>query len=117
VSGIGGQFDNSSPYTSGYQIQPRNIQDIELISSVIEIETANVQVFPNPNNGQFTINWLENSTYFTATLFNLNGQVITSLQSDVNSIVVSANGIATGLYILEVKGGDKTFRTKLTINK
>jgi hypothetical protein len=76
-----------------------------------------VQVFPNPNNGQFTINWLENSTDFTATLFNLNGQVITSVQSNANSIVVSANGIATGLYILEVKGGDKTFRTKLTINK
>jgi hypothetical protein len=37
VSGIGGQFDNSSPYTSGYQIQPRNIQDIELISSVREM--------------------------------------------------------------------------------
>ncbi len=28
VTGIGGQFDNSSPFTSGYQIFPRGIQDI-----------------------------------------------------------------------------------------
>jgi hypothetical protein len=62
--GIGGQFDNSSPYTSGYQIQPRYLQDIILISSVNDVEVANVQVFPNPNNGQFKINWLENTNGF-----------------------------------------------------
>jgi len=116
VSGIGGQFDNSSPYTSGYQIQPRSIQDIELISSVNNIATANVRVFPNPNNGQFTINWLENTKGFEATMYSLNGQAIVHVDTNENTTVVAANGIAAGLYILEVKGDDKVFRTKLTIN-
>ncbi len=29
VVGIGGQFDNSAPYTSGYQIFPRSVMDID----------------------------------------------------------------------------------------
>lgn len=117
VLGIGGQFDNSSPYTSGYQIQPRYLQDIILISGVNDVEVANVQVFPNPNNGQFKINWLENTNGFTATLYNLNGQVVTRVQSNENTTTIFADAVSTGLYLLEVKGGDKTFRTKMTIGK
>ncbi|MBI1315369.1 T9SS type A sorting domain-containing protein [bacterium] len=29
VRGVGGQFDNTSPYTSGYQIQPSSLADIQ----------------------------------------------------------------------------------------
>jgi predicted extracellular nuclease len=45
VIGIGGQFDGSSPYTSGYQILPRSTADIILYTSTLgqvlinEIET------------------------------------------------------------------------------
>lgn len=34
VCGIGGQFDNSSPFTSGYQLLPRYVADIKPIISV-----------------------------------------------------------------------------------
>lgn len=39
VIGAGGQFDGSNPYTSGYQIQPRDLQDI--IPAVAATPTIN----------------------------------------------------------------------------
>jgi hypothetical protein len=54
---------------------------------------------------------------FTATLYNLNGQVVTRVQSNENTTTIFADAVSTGLYLLEVKGEDKTFRTKMTIGK
>ena len=49
VTGVGGQFDTSSPFTSGYQLFPRRDSDISTITSVREAAWApEVQIFPNP---------------------------------------------------------------------
>jgi plastocyanin len=37
VTGIGGQFDNSDPYTDGYQVLPRYAADIEVMTTGCEI--------------------------------------------------------------------------------
>lgn len=37
VTGIGGQFDSSDPYTDGYQLLPRYAADVEVISTGCEI--------------------------------------------------------------------------------
>ncbi|MFK8006200.1 MAG: DUF5689 domain-containing protein [Saprospiraceae bacterium] len=37
VTGIGGQFDSSDPYTEGYQLFPRYAADVEVISTGCEI--------------------------------------------------------------------------------
>ncbi len=37
VTGLGGQFDNSDPYTSGYQLLPRYAADIEVMMTGCEI--------------------------------------------------------------------------------
>ena len=37
VTGIGGQFDNSDPYTDGYQLLPRYAADIEVMTTGCEI--------------------------------------------------------------------------------
>ncbi|MEQ9263058.1 MAG: T9SS type A sorting domain-containing protein [Owenweeksia sp.] len=47
VVGAGGQFDNSNPYTSGYQIQPRDLNDI--IPIVVTTPTIN---FPLASQSQ-----------------------------------------------------------------
>jgi len=57
LTGIGGQFDSSSPYTEGYQIFPRYLTDIDFINSVSNPVLANkgVQVSPNPAVGTVQI--------------------------------------------------------------
>ncbi len=46
VTGIGWQFDNSSPYDSGYQIQPRFIADIDPYDEFMPDTTTVVDAFP-----------------------------------------------------------------------
>ncbi len=42
VTGIGGQFDNSRPFTGGYQISPRSSADISVVSGIEEIPAKEV---------------------------------------------------------------------------
>ena len=46
VTGIGGQFDNSSPFDSGYQIFPRYIADIDPYEEFVEDTTTMVDLYP-----------------------------------------------------------------------
>lgn len=39
ITGIGGQFDNSDPYTEGYQLLPRYVADLETITNPCDIAT------------------------------------------------------------------------------
>ncbi len=57
LTGIGGQFDSSSPYTEGYQIFPRYLTDIDFLNSVSNPVLADkgVQVSPNPAVGTVQI--------------------------------------------------------------
>ncbi len=49
LTGIGGQFDTSLPYTEGYQIFPRYLADIQIISSTQEAgAVSRIQLLPNP---------------------------------------------------------------------
>jgi plastocyanin/spore coat polysaccharide biosynthesis protein SpsF (cytidylyltransferase family) len=49
ITGLGGQFDNSAPFTSGYQITPRYDADLDLMIATKEANfSQNVQFSPNP---------------------------------------------------------------------
>ncbi|MCB0639911.1 MAG: T9SS type A sorting domain-containing protein, partial [Lewinella sp.] len=49
VTGLGGQFDSSEPYTEGYQLLPRYTDDFEIIESTDEPGWgAEVRLYPNP---------------------------------------------------------------------
>ncbi|MBK7343236.1 MAG: T9SS type A sorting domain-containing protein [Saprospiraceae bacterium] len=50
VTGLGTQFDESSPYLHDYQIMPRYIEDIDLINSTLEPFISSWIVTPNPTS-------------------------------------------------------------------
>lgn len=57
LTGIGGQFDATAPYTEGYQIFPRYLSDINIISAVsspVRVEKS-VQLSPNPAVGSVQV--------------------------------------------------------------
>lgn len=58
VIGVGGQFDSSNPYTSGYQLFPRDTSDI--IPVVAQVITANDDVVEVPYNTATTFSPLAN---------------------------------------------------------
>lgn len=60
VSGIGGQFDSSAPYDSGYQLSPRYSADIvvageECFTGVNSKAMINLLVYPNPATNELRV--------------------------------------------------------------
>ncbi len=48
VTGLGTQFDETSPYLDDYQIMPRYMEDIDLINSTVDHLTSTWTLYPNP---------------------------------------------------------------------
>lgn len=108
VTGIGGQFDSSSPYDDGYQLLPRYESDVEFVTATKNIDTdGSVEISPNPAQSTFTIT--SQSEIELISIFDLSGRkimeskksTITLLQSGVFMVHVQTNeGVAFRKLIL-----------------
>jgi len=86
-----------------------------------EIESEFISVFPNPNNGNFTVTI---NTLFGAdcdvAIHNGVGQIIYSrpvtFNANTRSFELNLNGIAKGVYSLTVVDGNKRYNQKLVID-
>ncbi|MBK7149796.1 MAG: T9SS type A sorting domain-containing protein [Bacteroidetes bacterium] len=114
VIGIGGQFDNSSPYNSGYQILPRYTQDIILISGIQTVPFAIRNVYPNPNNGSFNVS-LQITDIAKLNLLDMAGQLVYRTQSDNSSVNIGTSHLAKGVYFLEVHTNGSISREKIVV--
>ena len=100
VTGIGGQFDNSSPYTSGYQIFPRYQADIELISNTNTPANlaGQVRIFPNPTNG--FLNIVSEIELTNISISNILGQEVMTVQSPNATTALNVSNLTNGVYII-----------------
>jgi hypothetical protein len=77
-----------------------------------------VRIYPNPNNGKFTIElpYIEDKALITVS--DVAGRTIHSRvvrDGDGNTIHLDLGSIARGVYIVEVSFGDQRVRTKLVV--
>ena len=73
VIGIGGQFDNSSPFTAGYQLLPRYIQDIVVaVPPTYDLAVTEIMANSNDVDAAISPDWFEITNYGT-TAINLAG--------------------------------------------
>ncbi|MCB9260759.1 MAG: T9SS type A sorting domain-containing protein [Flavobacteriales bacterium] len=101
ITGIGGQFDNSSPYNSGYQIFPRKLSDIEKYRNAgIKEFTLSAKVFPNPTEGVVYIESVENLT--SIRVFDIQGNVVSKTSANGLNAIVSLENLASGMYLIEI---------------
>jgi hypothetical protein len=101
VTGIGSQYDPTSPYTDNYYIVPRYKTDISKSNSIKETEILNkVSLFPNPSNGTF---YIQNGTHgkLIIEVFNTFGQSIFKTNS-VLAIQKIDLSTEKGLYMVKV---------------
>ncbi len=101
LTGVGGQFDNSSPFDSGYQMFPRYISDFSTFLNVEELE-GKISVFPNPVANILNIDSDVEIESFD--LYSNFGQKVMSGQY-ANRIDVSA--LPSGQYMLVLNNGNK----------
>jgi DNA/RNA endonuclease YhcR with UshA esterase domain len=100
VTGLGGQFDNSSPYTSGYQLFPRNQGDIELLINTNEPKnlSGQIKLFPNPTSGLLNIVSEVNLTAVRIT--NVLGQEVMNMNNVNTQTSLDVSDFANGVYII-----------------
>lgn len=117
IIGISSQFATSSqaPYLDGYQIVPRNFQDVlpcgEVGIETQPIEQLSVKLYPNPSK-----DWIQIETqnpFGELLVFDLNGRLVLSDRIlENNRFTLDIASLNTGLYILHLNGktGSQTVR-------
>lgn len=101
--GIGGQYDNTSPYLEGYQILPRYSQDIEKVNSVTDINNS-IKIFPNPVGKTLNID-IEDESIYSISIYNNLGQMVNNTKFR-NSINVDF--LDNGFYKVLIKTNKRT---------
>lgn len=86
-------------------------------TDVLEATMA-LKVFPNPNQGQFTVTGFENADQKNALvqIFGMNGSEMLMQSSQViinNQLLVNAKGLSNGMYTLRITVAGKTSSTSL----
>lgn len=87
---------------------------------VTDIATQTVNIFPNPNQGKFLVEWNEMTTENTQlSIFNTTGKAIFqqnfSPKNSPFSEIISLNHLPTGIYLLEITMGSVKKYEKVVI--
>ena len=111
LTGIGGQFDSSDPYDSGYQILPRYTADIEPIVGTNDLELGtSIRLFPNPVNELLQLQ-MEKSIDVIR-VYNVLGQQMLNLRQPNDTEEISVNNWQSGVYTISFVSGEKVFTTQ-----
>jgi PKD repeat protein len=73
-------------------------------------------VYPNPADEYLTVQSFFENIEYSVQIFNLNGQLVISQTSENENIIIDLNGLANGLYIVELVNGGKKERFKLVVS-
>lgn len=105
ITGLGNQFDASSPYDEGYQLFPRYASDVEqwMEPVSVSVPSFNLHLFPNPTNGKLHIS--TNAGIIKVNVLNIQGALV--LTKDYSGLDRSASinlgELSQGVYLIEVQ--------------
>jgi len=111
LTGIGGQFDNASPYTSGYQIAPRYIQDVSTLVGLKQADFSNeVRLSPNPAVDVLRI---QTDVPFEAVrIFNTDGRLIFVASKPAQVFEIPVQSLANGVYVVRFEKNGEAWATR-----
>ncbi len=95
------------------------VEDYTLsVSYPVGIETnqiAGIEVFPNPNNGQFQINLPNNTDAYTIYISDITGKIVWLKQTTQNTTFVNLNTIEKGIYFIRIQNNELTTIQKIVV--
>ena len=119
--GMGYSASQGSPASrtdgvEAFDMPPLDELNCDETASVDDNGLGIFSVYPNPSNGDITINVATGQGEGSVTIFDINGrQVYTQKATLEGAVNVRAQGLASGIYILNVNGATASFTTKLII--
>ncbi|MGB3545921.1 MAG: T9SS type A sorting domain-containing protein, partial [Saprospiraceae bacterium] len=110
ITGIGGQFDNSSPFLDGYQLLPRTAADIDFISGTDEPAwAAQLTLAPNPVRAVLTVDLPVTAERIR--LYDAGGRRLIDQPVNTTAPRLDLGRFTPGTYFLEVwSGGERVVR-------
>lgn len=74
-------------------------------------------VYPNPSNGEFSIQSRVDVGDATIAIYDMNGRKVFNQNVELHQrATINASGLTTGIYVMQIDGADYTQTTKLIIN-
>ena len=101
------QSDNSSPYTSGYFIYPRDTNDLIIVhNSTVGVNNntaskPSFSVYPNPNNGNFKLVFNKNIDA-DVKIYSVIGTLVEERKVNSSTTDFDIANYGKGLYVLEI---------------
>ncbi|MCQ2286428.1 MAG: endonuclease [Bacteroidales bacterium] len=71
-------------------------------SGIQEKKTVGFDLFPNPNNGEFTVKCAESSDFTSLIIYDIAGKMMERLPIDGNLFVVNVNHYPSGIYFVRL---------------
>ena len=116
LTGLGGQFDSSSPFDAGYQVLPRYNADISTLNSAKEADfSSNVVLSPNPVVDLLDIR--SNISFTRIVLLGANGQRLQVFEQPDLSMQIAMNNMPSGVYFLHFQKDGASWTTKFVKQK
>ena len=103
---IGGSVDESGEYLVK---EPKN-------SSTERPTPALVNIYPNPNNGQFRVDIEDGEATASIEVFDFMGKKVFDKTSSGNKFIIDITDQARGIYFVKVTIGDEVFNEKIVKN-
>lgn len=111
LTGIGGQFDSSSPFDAGYQILPRYDADISTLNSAKEADFSSFVVLaPNPVKDMLRI--ASTISFDRILLTGSTGQLLEKFENPDLSLEVLMTKQPAGIYFLQFQKDGTMWTTK-----
>jgi hypothetical protein len=102
---------------SNFKLLPRDMNDVQISTSVEEINNISVNVYPNPASSFVAFELSENN--FEVQLFDITGKTVKSVNSIGNRLRVSTADLNNGIYFYSVytEKGNLITTNKVVVNK
>lgn len=76
----------------------------------------NFIIYPNPSKGSINIKSIVDAGNVTVSIYDLNGRTVYSEAMELhNTVSITAEGISTGIYVIQIDGADYNQTSKLII--
>lgn len=111
LTGLGSQFDNSVPYSSGYQVLPRYNADINTLVAVKNVDfSAQVQLSPNPATD--VLNIRSDLQVDQITIMGVDGRILTVLNTPNQFEQINTSKFPSGTYFVRIAKDGAAWTTR-----
>jgi hypothetical protein len=108
------RFVSINDYGNLFYMDNVNIKGENILSNIFLSDEEHLQIFPNPNDGKFSIQTKINNLNYS--ILNSLGKKIQSGKIPLEKSEIKTTDLESGVYLIIFNNTKKTFTRKLVIN-